>query len=113
MFLHTQNHFNITFEYVFIMIFLQVEVKIVAKPYDRKFAAENEPFNETYINDTDIGEYQFTNLLPSTQYEMKVFAHNAGGGKGVGGVVTRFTDMVSVDGKRRRLQLLYNVLGIT
>ena len=95
------------------MIFLQVEVKIVAKPYDRKFAAQSELFNETYLNDTNIGEYQFTNLLPSTHYEMKVFAYNAGGGKGVGSVVTRFTEMVSVDGKRRRLQLMYNVLGIT
>ena len=83
---------------------LQVEFKIVAKPYDNKFTAQNEPFNETYLKDTDIGEYQLSNLLPSTQYEIKVFAYNAEGGKGVGSVLTRFTDMVSVDGKRRRLK---------
>ena len=76
----------------------------MAKPYNRKFAVENEPLNETYLNDTDIGEYQFTNLLPSTQYEMKVFAYSAGGGKGVGSVMTRFTDMVSNYGNRRRLK---------
>ena len=79
-------------------MFLLVELKIVAKPYDITFAAQNKPQNETYLNDNSTREYCFTDLLPSTQYEMKVFAHNAGGG-GKGNVVTWYTDMVSVNGK--------------
>ena len=78
---------------------LQVELKIVAKPYDRTFAAQNEPRDETFLNNNSTREYQFSDLLPSTQYEMKVFAYNAGGGKGDGSVATRFTEMVSVNGK--------------
>ena len=87
-----------------IIVSLQVKFKIVAKPYDRNVATQIEPVNAIHLNGKDIGEYQFSNLLPSTHYEMEVFAYNAEGGKGVGSVVTRFTDMVSVDGKRRRLR---------
>ena len=74
----------------------------MAKPYDMHFAVQSEPQNETYLNDNSTREYRFSNLLPSTQYEMKAFAHNVGGGKGLGSVVTRYTDMISVNGMRKR-----------
>ena len=56
---------------------LQIQTRIVAKPYDLSFSPNPQFDDVASVNEGSQMSYTLTDLKPSTQYEVKVSAHSS------------------------------------
>ena len=98
LFTKSPTHFSYLFFFSFL---LQIEVRVIGKPYDPVFTVDRDrPPESSWEVETSRQStyiYNITDLIPSTQYEINVYAYN-GAGPGLSSRIEKFTISASVDG---------------
>ena len=77
---------------------LQIQTRIIGKPYDLSFTPNLQFDDVASVNDGSQMSYTLTDLKPSTEYEVKVSAHSSNG-KGDGAILKLFTLPATAKGK--------------
>ena len=87
-----------SFRFFVIVRPLQIQTRIVGKPYDLSFTPNPQFDDVASVNDGYQMSYTLADLKPSTEYEVKVSAHSSNG-KGDGAIVKQFTLPATAQGK--------------